>query len=355
MSRRSLYILGVVLLGALSARGLHSALGRDVHQTQTSLPLRRPQAGSVPHTSQTIRLAENQGKKQSGDLGSVRDSAEKTRDLVVTLPYLADLALEVTCRPTPDVLRIVTLVPPGIDPHTFKLTPSSRHLFESAPMLMSLGEGFESWAPNRGISKDPTRWLDVARGLPLRSLQGAGKGAQDLHIWHSPKLTAQAADSVARFLSERLKTRKPELVAQIPGCLKKFQESVEATSADVKKKLTSIPTERRVLVTNHDAFGYFADAFDLKVVSLTGASTESQTTPHELRAALAKVRALGVKAVFLEAGSSARRSTEAIAAEARVKIGGELIADGLGEKGSGAETTLGLWRTNAATLEAGLK
>ena len=109
-----------------------------------------------------------------------------------------------------------------------------------------------------------------------------------------------------------------------------------------------------MLATNHDAFGYFADHFGLKVIAIMGVSPEAAITPGRMKQAIDEIKKEGAKAVFVES-SMPRDTAQKIAAEAGVKVGGELFADGLSAKGTPAGTITGLWETNADTIVAGLK
>jgi zinc/manganese transport system substrate-binding protein len=133
-----------------------------------------------------------------------------------------------------------------------------------------------------------------------------------------------------------------------------FVQRTKAIESAVHARISTIPSAQRILATNHDAFGYFADSFGLKVISVSGVSTEAAVTPGRLRKAIESIRKTGVKAIFLETAASPE-TIRKVAVEAGVRLGGELYADGLSAPDKPASTIAGLWETNAETIVAGLK
>jgi len=285
-------------------------------------------------------------------------------DLVVTLPYVADLVRELSCEG--GELPLDVLVKPERDPHTFTLLPEARGRIARAKLVVFVSRGFETWLQRPGASAasapaQASPYFELAEGLPLRRLvasdshshghkHNGGHGDVDPHIWHSPALTVQAAGRLA----VRLATYAPARASSFQSCLASFSTKVAAAEKELKAKVATLPAGQRVLATDHDAFGSFGAAFGLDVLSVQGLSTEASPTPARLRRIVEAVRKRRVKAVFLEA-SVPPRLMQSVSRETGVRIGGTLYADGLGGAGSDAETTISLWHKNMDTIISALK
>jgi len=273
---------------------------------------------------------------------------------IATTPYVADLVRELTCEGAPIPLDV--LVDGGKDPHDFNPLPSDRVRLAKAPLVLFVHATFETWlgkAISSASSGQSKSYFALAETLPLRrtsSSDPASKGEIDPHIWHSPQLTVQAASR----LSERLTAYAPARAATFQKCLPLFTQKVKNTENELRALISALPPAQRILATDHDAFGYFADAFGFQVVTVQGLSTEVSPTPARLKRAIDAVKKSKVKAVFLEAAVPARLM-QSVSKETGVRIGGSLYADGLGPKGSGAETTILLWRKNMETIVAALR
>jgi|GEM_PF-24005 len=291
-------------------------------------------------------------------------SEAKTLQIASSVSWLRELAYEVTCGGK-GVELLPALVPPGTDPHTYKLTPRSRMIWSKAGVRLIVGEGFESW-PEKNAGQ-ANKLFTATKNLNLRTLEAhaEGEGAEtegrahsrtkatnsfDPYIWHSPRLTREAALNLYNFLAPRA----PALRNEWDTCLRTFAQRTKAVESAVHAKVATIPSSRRVLATRHDSMGYFASTFGLKIVTISGVSTEAQVTPGQLKRAIDAIKKSGAKAVFAESTASPE-TVQRVAAEVGVKVGGELFTDGLSAPGTPAGNITGLWETNAETLATGLR
>ncbi len=278
--------------------------------------------------------------------------------------WLKELASEITCGGK-GIELLPALVPAGTDPHTYQLTPRSRMLWSKADLRLVIGEGFESW-PERNAGQ-ASKLFVATKNINLRAIESHGehsgpdseghahmpsKGVseRDPHIWHSPRLTREVALNLYNFLAQKV----PSMRNEWDTCLRSFAQRTKTVESALHAKIATIPSSRRVLATNHDAMGYFANAFGLKVIAIASVSSEAQVTPGQLKQAIDSIKKLGAKAVFLESSASPD-TVQKVAAEAGVKVGGELFADGLSAPGTPAGTITGLWETNAETIVNGLR
>jgi putative ABC transport system permease protein len=291
-------------------------------------------------------------------------SEAKTLQVASSVSWLRELAYEITCGGK-GVELLPAIVPPGTDPHSYKLTPRSRMIWSKADVRLIIGEGFESWPEKNAGSA--SKLFTATKNMNLRVLDSHAEGETaeteghahshskignsfDPHIWHSPRLTREAALNLYNFLAPRA----PAMRNEWDTCLRTFVQRTKAVESAVHAKIATIPSTRRVLATNHDSMGYFASTFGLKIVAISGVSTEAQVTPGQLKRAIDAIKKTGAKAVFVESSASPE-TVQKVAAEAGVKVGGELFTDGLSAPGTPAGNITGLWETNAETLATSLR
>lgn len=287
----------------------------------------------------------------------------KPLQVASSVAWLQEIAKEVTCGGQ-GIEILPSLVAPGADPHSYQLTPKGRMTWAKADLRLIIGEGVEAW--NEKTAGAQNKIFTATRGLNLRRVDDESGNASegeghahmhvrgvsvfDPHIWHSPKLTREVALNLYNFLAPKVPSKRNDWDV----CMRAFVQKTKQAESNVHKKISTIPSTRRVLATNHDSFSYFAEAFGLKVVAISGISTEGAVTPGRMRRALDSIRKEGAKAVFLESSASPE-TVQKVAAELGLKVGGELYGDGLSAPDKPAGTIIGLWETNADTLVAGLK
>ncbi|MMZ54143.1 Periplasmic zinc-binding protein TroA precursor [compost metagenome] len=181
------------------------------------------------------------------------------------------------------------------------------------------------------------------------------QGHYDPHIWFNVKLWMQAAERVKEGLIEADAAHKEDYEQNAAAYLKKLEE----LDAYAKEQIASIPEASRVLVTAHDAFGYFGDAYGIKVMGLQGISTDAEYGLKDVQNLVNVLVNQRIKAVFIESSVSPK-AIEAVVQGARekgheVKIGGELFSDAMGEAGTVEGTYIGMVRHNIDSIVAALK
>lgn len=270
--------------------------------------------------------------------------------IVVSVPYLKDVLQNITCDSKQ--YQINSLIPTGLDPHTFILTPQDRFAIKKADLMIQIGAGLEPWLDKvktdslqnhiilTQIIKQQKKQISSQRDSKLPE-----QLATDPHIWQSPELTQRAAYSLAEILSQL----NPSSRRIIEVCTKNYIDKIHLVVGKLQSQILVLPKNERILATNHDSFGYFAQAFDFKIYSILGLSDEEQPTFVQLKNLITLLQNQHIKAVFLESTGDHKNITM-VAKNSKVKIGGKLYADSLGEVGSGAETTLGMWESNMLTI-----
>ncbi|MBX9703097.1 MAG: metal ABC transporter substrate-binding protein, partial [Silvanigrellaceae bacterium] len=289
---------------------------------------------------------------------------KKHLEIRVTNPYLYDIIERVTCEAR--YFKTESLMPFGTDPHHFQLSPEHRLAIAKADVIFSIGSHFEPWLDKIKPTQQQ-RWLAVSKFLILRKISTIHSEEKntsseheketaehshnhhhfeyDAHIWHSPQLTK----NVARLISEELKKIKPESARQIQGCLLIFLKEIDETVSFLKKEVEKLPKENRIIATQHDSFGYFAEEFEFKTFPLLGLSNYNSPTPAEIKKMLLTIKAHHIRALFPDSlGETA--AIQMIAKSAKIKVGGKLYSDTLEPKGNGPHSILELWKTNMKTI-----
>lgn len=243
-----------------------------------------------------------------------------------------------------DRIELTTLVGPGLDTHTFNPSPKDAAALAEAELIVQNGFGFEYWLDDLYTASGST----APRVVLTEGLRPIMAGSEtDPHVWHS-------AANVERMVSNAAAA-----LAQVdPASASVYQTNSAAYLAQLRalddwiiEQVKTVPPERRILVTTHDTFAYFAQRYDFQILgSILPTSTEGASpSAEELAALVTAVRAAGVPAVFAENVSSSSLLNQ-VAAEARVHVIDSLYTDALGPPGSDGDTYLGMMRHNVRAI-----
>ncbi|RME76251.1 MAG: manganese transporter [Planctomycetota bacterium] len=274
--------------------------------------------------------------------------------MVATVGMLADAAREVAGERA----EVAGLMGPGVDPHLYKASETDVELLVGADLILYVGlhlEGKMGSLFERLETRRPV--VGVGETLPeaaLRTVPGFA-GAHDPHIWFDVKLWARALAALPGALARI----DPEGRAAFEQRFARYRAELEALDRWVRERIATIPPERRVLVTAHDAFGYFGRAYGVEVIGLQGISTVTEAGLADVARLVDLLVERRIPAVFVESSVS-RRGVQAVIEGARarghaVRVGGTLYSDALGPPGSGAETYIGMVRHNVNTIVEALR
>ena len=268
---------------------------------------------------------------------------------VVTLgTVLAEIAREVGGT---DV-RVVNLVEPVVDPHTYNPSPADMRALIDADIVLASGMGLEGYLGRLVAGVGPRgRVVAVGDALPVViSAPGAGRGGEtDPHWWHSIDDMSAAADLVR---SEFSRARPGSADAFARSALA-YRRRLAALKAWVSAEVGRLPPPRRQLVTSHDAFGYFAHDYGFAIHAINGLSTESEADGRRLASLIDLIRREKIPAVFAESSANPRLVANLLE-ETGARMGGTLYADGLGPPGSGAESYEEMYRHNVLAIVGAL-
>jgi ABC-type Zn uptake system ZnuABC Zn-binding protein ZnuA len=258
-----------------------------------------------------------------------------------------------------DGVELTTLIGPGQDPHTYQPTPRDIAAIERAHVVFVNGfhleEGLESTIDAAAGKDSPV--VSVSAGIrPRPSSSGDAPGsdghsaAGDPHVWFDPANVKQWTDNIEATLS----ARDPANAAAYRERAAVYSRQLDELDAQIRDRVAQIPPERRKLVTDHEALGYFADRYGFQVLGavIPSVSTSAEPSAGDLAALVEVIRAQGVPAIFVGTTTSPKLA-DLVARE----TGAQILPVHTGETGvagSGAETYLGMMRANVDTIVSGL-
>lgn len=251
-----------------------------------------------------------------------------------------------------DRVALRGLVPAGADAHEFEPTAKDLAAIEDARLILRHGIGLDDWLDGTLEAGASARVVTVTDGIDLLppALAG-GSGDMDPHVWQDP----DRAKAMVRNIAAALAAADPQDAAAYDDAARAYEATLDAARADTQRIIDEIPADQRKMVTNHDAFGYFARAFGLEVAGavIPGASTQAEPSAKDTAALLDVIREQGVRAIFAESTVDADLA-RTLARDAGVTIVDDLYGDSLGKPGSGAETIQGMWLANARKIAGAL-
>ncbi len=268
--------------------------------------------------------------------------------------FLADLAQHVAG----DRLQVETLIPLGLDPHAFEPTPQDVARITDSPILIVNGTGFEAWLSktldNAGGQR---RLIEASAGLTPRQPQ-PGEASDDdhaegdPHFWLDPTLAIRYVENIRDGLTQADPAGKDVYTRNAAA----YIEQLRQLDAWIKAQIETIPPERRLLVTNHESFGYYADHYGLRIVGAILPSTSSLASPsaNQLAGLTQAIQASQAPAIFLETGSNPELA-EQIAAETGVQVVTDLYTHSLSAPGGPAASYIEMMRYNTSRIVAALK
>lgn len=177
---------------------------------------------------------------------------------------------------------------------------------------------------------------------------GHNHGEWDPHAWQNPQNAVIYVDNILNAL----KKADPANATSYEANAEQYLAQIKQLDAEIKKAFAALTKEQRRFGTNHEAFAYFAEAYDLTQIPVTGVSG-GEPSAAQVAAVSKRLKQEGVRAVFFE-NTTNNRLIEQVAHDAGVKVGGTLVADALEKEGEGA-SYLGMIKKNADTLLDALK
>lgn len=262
--------------------------------------------------------------------------------VVASFSILADMAREVGGQ----VVEVHSLVPAGADAHVFTPTPADAQQLARAELLIVNGLRYEGWIE---------RLVKAAgyRGPVVIATQGVRArptlGGADPHAWQDLANALVYVENIRRALA----AARPSQAARVQQRADDYSARLRQLDRETRSRFAALPADRRRVITGHDAFGYFADAYGVRFIAPRGWSTDSEPSAENVARIVRQAREQRASALLVEHLSDPRL-IERIAREAGVRVGGRLHADALTPSGGEADTYLRLFAHNVATLAAAM-
>lgn len=252
-----------------------------------------------------------------------------------------------------DAVNLTGLLGPGVDPHLYVATEGDITTFSQADVIFYNGLHLEAQM-TRVMTQMATRGIVVVAvgdSLPTEQLLDWDSSAPyDPHIWNDPLLWSIGVETIR----DTLMNADPTNADLYRQNAETYLAEIKATHDYIVTEIEKIPTDKRIMITAHDAFGYFARTYKLEVRGLQGISTESEASTADVQDLVQLIVDRQIPAIFVETSVSPR-TIEAVQAAVKAKgfevqIGGTLYSDALGDAGTPAGTYTGMLRHNTDTL-----
>ncbi len=275
-------------------------------------------------------------------------------NVVCTTGMVGDLAKSIGG----DHITVTTLMGPGIDPHLYRASAGTVKVLSNADVIFynglhleaKMGEIFEKL--NQRITT-----VAVTRDIPETLLRSPKefKGFHDPHVWFDVSMWAMTVNVVRDTLIEKDPAHKADYLKRAAD----YRSTLLKLHAEVSASVAILPQSQRILITAHDAFGYFGQAYGFDVMGLQGISTESEAGAKDVQRLAQIIADRKVNALFVES-SVPKRNIEAVQAAVKsrnwdTKIGGQLFSDAMGNPGTPEGTYIGMVRFNVKTIVTALQ
>lgn len=270
--------------------------------------------------------------------------------VVATFSILGDLVRNVGG----DLIDLRVLVGPDADTHTFEPTPADAASLTQASVVFENGLGLERWLDSLvQASGTQARQVVVTSGIQPGTIGlGDDKGTVDPHAWQD---VSNAIKMVAA-IQDGLTTADPAHASVYKANADRYTQTLTELDTTIAAQAAALPPDRRRLVTNHDALGYFAARYGFEIIgtALSSVSTEAgDPSAAQVAALAAEIKSAGVPAIFTENVENSK-VIDQIARESGAVVGQPLYTDALGQPGSDGDTYVKMMRHNIAAIVAGL-
>lgn len=266
---------------------------------------------------------------------------------VATTTMIADLVRQVGGHR----VEVKGIMAPGGDPHVYKPVPSDAEAIASAQIVFVNGLKLEHWVEDliHNAGGAEKKVVVIAEGVAHRASPLDAK-VPDPHFWFDVQRWRRAVANVTKALGE---VDRPGLDTYAANA-RLYDQQLAALDKWVHARVQEVPAERRKLVTSHDAFAYFGEAYGFEVVPVQGISTDAEASTQDLARVVDLVAKTGVKTLFVETSVNPKL-IEQVARETGTRVGGALYSDSTGPLDSPGGTYVGMVRDNVSLIVEGLR
>lgn len=282
--------------------------------------------------------------------------AQEKVKVLASFSILADLVREVGG----ERVEVSMLVGPNTDMHGWSPTPAHAKSVAGAQLVVINGLGLEGWADRlvKSANYKGAR-LVATKGVKALTAETEGHGHNHKHK-HSDRYDPHAWQEVANVkiyvanIRDALSGIDPAGKDTYAKNATAYLQKLEALEAEIKLLFTGLSEKQRRVITSHDAFHYFGDAYGIEFLAAQSAGGDTQPSARDVARLIQQIRKEGVKAIFVE-NISNPRIIEQIAKETNAKIGGTLYSDALSDASGPAASYIDMIRHNAKTIAAALR
>lgn len=276
-------------------------------------------------------------------------------NIVTTTTLITDLLNQIGG----DKLNVQGLMGSGVDPHLYKASAGDVTKLSNADLIFYGGLHLEGKLVDvfEKMESQNITTIAVSDALDKNTLIGSEYFASnyDPHIWFD----VHNWELITTFVVQKLSEADPENKVYFEENGKNYLEKLKVLDAEIKSIIETLPKEKRILVTAHDAFNYFGKAYGFEVVGLQGLSTATEAGVQDVQNLSNFIIEKNIKAIFVES-SVPKRTIEALQAAVNsknhhVEIGGTLYSDALGNAGTAEGTYIGMFKYNVNTIVNALR
>jgi zinc/manganese transport system substrate-binding protein len=274
---------------------------------------------------------------------SVPAAADQIR-VLASFSIIADLVKQVG----EERVVVTSLLGPNMDMHNFQPLPADSRRVGEAQLVVINGLGFEGWA-DRLVKVSGYRGARLVASKGIKALPGGGHGRYDPHAWQE---VANVKAYVAN-IRDALVALDPSHKDDYERRTNDYVRRLDALEADIVAAFQDIPKPRRV-ITTHEAFTYYGDAYDIEFLAAQGVSAEAQPSARSIARLIRQIKREKVTAIFVE-NISGQRAMDQIARETGAVVGGTLYSDALSDASGPASTYIDMMRYNTRLISAALR
>ncbi|MCQ2993086.1 metal ABC transporter substrate-binding protein [Pseudomonas syringae] len=271
----------------------------------------------------------------------------KPLEAVASFTVIADMVQNVGG----ERVHVTSLIGPNGDPHVYEPSPADAQALKKADLVFVSGLHLEGWMDRlikaSGYKGEP---VVLSNGIKTRSMEEDGERITDPHAWNS------AANAViyVRNIVAALEKADPAGASLYKANGERYTQQLQALDSYARTQIQSIPVAQRKVLTSHDAFGYFGDAYGVTFLSPLGFSTESEASAADVGKLIRQIKAEHVSAYFFE-NSGDPRLVKQIADASGAKPGGELYVEALSPANGPAASYVQMFKYNVDQLVAAMK
>lgn len=284
----------------------------------------------------SVTACNNVGSNSAGD---------DKPDVVATNTIIADLTKNIGG----DEIDLTSILQPGTDPHLYEPVPRDTISLESAELILYNGYNLEpalvKLIEAAGIKADKLAVGEVA--APLQLDKGGKTTVPDPHVWGD----VENAIEMAIAIRDALIKISPEDKEEFTENAEKLIEELQELDKSITQQISTIPQPQRKLITTHDAFQYYAKAYNIPIAgTLVGISTEEQPSAQTVTKLVEEIKKTGVKAIFAETTINPTL-IQTVAEEANIKLAErKLYSDSIGSPGTEGDSYIKMMQSNTRTI-----